>query len=236
MTKDDIVSNHPLRVLGLTEKLEGTCRKFGLVMAQAGLGKTAVLVQLALDYMLRGGKVLHVSVGERLSKACRWYDDIFFLLSQGLSEEEAARLETEVMSRRMIMTFRDTAFDFTAFSERLEGLVTQDLYKPDCLIFDGYEFNEENCEASMEFFTALQQELGLATVWFSAVTHTDPQEGGMATLPAAYRKVEDSFDTVLCLQPDKFTIRLDVLKSLVPKETVMNQLAFDPSTMLIVRT
>ncbi len=40
----------------------------GLVMARAGLGKTAILVQFALDCMLLGNKVLHVSIGEGVDK------------------------------------------------------------------------------------------------------------------------------------------------------------------------
>ncbi|MEJ2136649.1 MAG: hypothetical protein P8X86_15575, partial [Desulfofustis sp.] len=64
MGKEDLISSNPLRVLGLDNKAEEGRQSLGLVMARAGLGKTAILVQIALDSMLRGNRVLHVAIGE----------------------------------------------------------------------------------------------------------------------------------------------------------------------------
>ena len=79
MGKEELVLNNPLRALGLEEKVKGDNQSMGLVMSRAGLGKTAILVQIALDSMLRGNKVLHVSIGESIDKARSWYNDILSL-------------------------------------------------------------------------------------------------------------------------------------------------------------
>lgn len=69
MGKSELIVNNPLRALGLEDKSGGGIQAMmGLVMARAGLGKTAILVQFALDCMLLGNKVLHVSIGEGVDK------------------------------------------------------------------------------------------------------------------------------------------------------------------------
>ncbi len=100
---NDLVVNNPLRALGLDDKAEGK-ESTGLVMARAGLGKTAILVQFALDCMLLGNKVLHVSIGEGVDKTRAGYDDILALLTDG------EKIETipEIMQNRMIMTFKES--------------------------------------------------------------------------------------------------------------------------------
>ena len=69
MEKNDLITSNPLRVLGIDNKAEEGTQGLGLVMARAGLGKSAILVQIALDSMLRGNRVLHVAIGETLASA-----------------------------------------------------------------------------------------------------------------------------------------------------------------------
>lgn len=137
MNKEELILNNPLRALGLGGKADN--QGLGLVMARAGLGKTAVLVQIALDFMTRGEKVLHVSIGETVDKARSWYDDIFSLITQGIAEDLQHDFELETMQNRMIMTFKESSFDQATLEERLDDLIKQDVYRPDCLIVDGYD-------------------------------------------------------------------------------------------------
>ena len=232
MTKDDLVRNNPLRILGLGEKADDGEQKPGLVMARAGLGKTAVLVQVALDFMMRDQKVLHVSIGETVDKARSWYDDIFSLISSSLSEEERLAIEPEVMSQRMIMTFKESSFDLATLEERLDDLIKQDIYKPDCLIVDGYDFGE-NDRAALEWFNELQNKLGLANVWFSAVSHREDDRVSAIGVPAPCHEVDDMFGTVLFINPEEDAIKLDIIKCVACEVDANSKLAFDPSTMLI---
>ena len=96
---NDLKFNNPLRALGLEDQAGGGLQSMmGLVMARAGLGKTAILVQFALDCMLLGNKVLHVSIGEGIDKTRAWYDDIMSLLTDGEKIESIP----EIMQNRMI--------------------------------------------------------------------------------------------------------------------------------------
>ena len=76
MLKNDLISKNPLGAFSSETSGTDSSKRMGLVMARAGLGKTAILVQIALDNMLKGKQVLHVSIGQNIQKTKAWYDDI----------------------------------------------------------------------------------------------------------------------------------------------------------------
>lgn len=226
---NELIVNNPLRALGLEEKAGGTVQSMmGLVMARAGLGKTAILVQLALDCMLLGNKVLHVSIGEGVDKTRTWYDDILSLLTDGEKIESIP----EVMKNRMIMTFKESSFSKALLEERLDDLVQQNIYKPECLIIDGYDF-ESNDKESLEGLRDFMKERGLKMIWFSAVSHRGDDRVSQDGVPAPCHELDSLFDTVLLINPEGDAMKLDILKcdscSVDPGSTLM----LDPSTMLI---
>jgi hypothetical protein len=224
---NDLVVNNPLRALGLDEKAEGS-EAMGLVMARAGLGKTAILVQFALDCMLLGNKVLHVSIGEGVDKTRSWYDDILALLTDGEKIESIP----EIMQNRMIMTFKESTFSKAMFEERLEDLVKQGVYQPECLIVDGYDF-ENNTKESLQEFKNVMKEQGLKMIWFSAVSHREDDRVSAAGVPAPCHDVDDLFNTILLINPDDDGMKLDIIKCDTGTIDSGTSLSLDPSTMLL---
>ena len=227
--ENDLIGNNPLRALGLEGKAGGTVQSMmGLVMARAGLGKTAILVQFALDCMLLGNKVLHVSIGQGVDKTRAWYDDILALLTDGEKIESIP----EVMKNRMIMTFKENSFSKAKLEERLDDLVKQNVYKPECLIIDGYDF-ENNDKESLKELREFMKNRGLKMIWFSAVSHRGDNRVSPEGVPAPCHEVDSLFDTVLLIKPEGDDIKLNIVKcdscSVDPGATLM----LDPSTMLI---
>ncbi|EKD38417.1 MAG: hypothetical protein ACD_75C00741G0003 [uncultured bacterium] len=200
----------------------------GLVMARAGLGKTAILVQFALDCMLLGNKVLHVSIGEGVDKTRTWYDDILSLLTDGEKIESIP----EIMKNRMIMTFKESSFSKALLEERLDDLVKQNIYKPECLIIDGYDF-ANNDKESLEELRTFMNERGLKMIWFSAVSHRDDTRVSLDGVPAPCHEVDGLFETVLLIKPVGDAMKLDILKCDSCKLDPGTTLMLDPSTMLI---
>lgn len=233
MRKEEVILNNPLRALGLEDKA-GEGMKTGLVMARAGLGKTAVLVQIALDFMSRGHKVLHVSIGETVDKARSWYDDIFSTITDGMEEEDRQVFEMETLKNRMIMTFKESSFDLATLEERLDDLVKQDVYCPEYLIVDGFDFTK-NAEQSLQGFEQLMANQRLKTIWYSAVSHRGDDRKSEAGVPAPCHEVDNMFDTVLHINPDGGAITLDIIKCEGCEVDVSAKLRFDPSAMLITK-
>lgn len=234
MGKEELVLNNPLRALGLEEKVKGDSQSLGLVMSRAGLGKTAILVQIALDSMMRGNKVLHVSIGESIDKAKSWYNDILSLITKEQDVENIHEVISDVLHNRMIMTFKETSFSQARLEERLNDLVRQNIYKPECLIIDGFDFNENSREALIDLKNFMQKE-GLKMVWFSAVCHREDERVSTDGVFAPCHELSDLFETVLMINPENDCISLDIIKCASCAVDAGMSLALDPSTMLIMK-
>jgi KaiC/GvpD/RAD55 family RecA-like ATPase len=230
MQKEDLIKKTPLRVLNpLSEELLPDHR-MGLVMARAGLGKTAIMVQIAMDSMLRDQKVLHVSIGEGLEKVKAWYEDVFKYIAEGFQLENAAEVEGELMRNRMIMTFKESAFSRLKLEERLNDLVYQNIFRPDIVVVDGYDFAQADYDSVMdlkEMMAAMN-----AQVWFSSLRHRDDDRVSAAGVPAPCHKVDVLFDTIIILRPEQDAILLDIVKDEYDGAAgkVLN---LDPATMMI---
>ncbi len=233
MQKEDLIKKNPLRILNPLSAESLPDHRMGLVMARAGLGKTAILVQIAMDSMLRGQKVLHVSVGEDLGKAKAWYEDVFQYIAEGFQLENAAEVEDELMRNRIIMTFKEAAFSKLKLEERLNDLVYQNIFRPDIVVVDGYDFGEADYESIMdlkEMMAAMNVQ-----VWFSALRHRDDDRVSAAGVPAPCHEIDGLFDTVIVLQPEQDAILLNIIKDEYDGAAgkILN---LDPATMMVKET
>lgn len=234
MLKEDLILKNPLRVLSPVGQAKAGSTGMGLVMARAGLGKTAILVQIALDSMLRGNKVVHVSIGQTLEKTRLWYDDIFQDIAKASELENASEVQDEIMRQRMIMTFNEESFSVAKLHERLIDLIDQNIFKPDCLLVDGYDCSSSP-EKMLGEMRVLLQELDL-NIWISAVTHREDDRVSEEGIPAPCHTAGKLFDTIILLQPRKDTksIALNIVKDSAGVGLSGKSLNLDPSTLMII--
>ena len=234
MGKESLVSNNPLRALGLEKEDGADSRRVGLVMARAGLGKTAILVQIAMDSMLRNNKVLHVAIGEDLEKTRSWYVDILDLMNQEAKIDDFQQVVDEVMKNRMIMTFKENSFDTAKLEERMEDLAKQEIFKADCLVVDGFDFSVADSASALNELEGFMDRNALKMIWFSAVSHRDDERVSANSVPAPCHEMDDVFDTVLLISPEDKDIKLKTLKcSEACAIDAGKALLLDPATMLI---
>lgn len=228
MGYEPLVNQNPLRVLKLGTE---SSKQMGLVMARAGVGKTALLVQIALESILRGKRVIHVSIGESIEKTRTWYDDILQCILQEYSVTRPHELIDLVKQHRMILTFKESAFSRPKLEERLNDLVQQDIFRPDCLVVDGFDF-ESTDRAALVDIKELMGKMNIMS-WFSAVIHREDQRVSGSGIPAPCHEVDDLFENVILLKPEKNNIQLDIVKSSGGLENVAGSLMLDPTTMMI---
>lgn len=235
MLKNDLTGKNPLGAFKVDSKGNEISHRMGLVIARAGLGKTAILVQIALDSMLRGQQVLHVSIDQNIQKTKSWYDDILRDLSSTSEPESYAGMQYEVMRNRMIMTFKESTFSRAKLEERLNDLIYQDIFRPSCLVIDGLDFNNIDRQ-TIEDMRELQKEANL-NIWFSAVTRRDDQTTvSKAGVPAPCHELDDLFDTVILLQPEsngESKIFLNILKDETGCVEPGKSLRLDPTSLIV---
>lgn len=231
MGYEPLVNKNPLRVLKIGKE---SASELGLVMARAGLGKTALLVQIALDEILLGNRVIHVSIGQSIDKTRAWYDDILRYILQEYSVTRPHELIDMVQQHRMIMTFKEASFNRARLEERLNDMIMQDIFKPNCLVIDGFDF-EGTDRAAIENIKEMAAAMSLQ-VWFSAVCHREDKRASAAGVPAPCHEVDDLFDTVIVIKPEENKIRLNVIKNKGEMLATDAGLDLDPSTMMIKKS
>ncbi len=227
MGYETLVNQNPLRVLNLGRHN----KHMGLIMARAGLGKTALLVQIALDSILRGNRVIHISIGASIDKTKIWYDDILHFILQDGSVTNPHELIDMVQRHRMIMTFKESAFSRPRLEERLNDLILQDIFKPNCLVVDGFDF-ENTTREDLEDIKDLLDAMSMQA-WFSAVSHRNDDRVSPAGVPAPCHDIDDLFDTVVLLKPEDKMIQLDIIRNNGEDASDTGALTLDPTTMMV---
>ena len=230
MLKQELIEKNPIRHLkGESDAKESS--RMGLVMARAGVGKTALLVQIALDTLMNDKQVVHVSVGQTLDKTKLWYDDMFKDIAEGCKLENAGEIHDSIMKNRMIITFNESKFSLAKLEERLHDLVQQHVIKPSCMVVDGFDFAQTD-RAVLEGMRELAKTMDLQ-IWFSAVC--DENADNQAGIPAPCAGMEDLFNTVVLLQPiaQSDCIDLKIIKGSAAVSKCGKLLKLDPRTFMI---
>jgi len=229
MVKSDLITRHPLGLQGDELDLI-SAGQLGAVLSRAGVGKTALLVQLALNAMLRDQNVLHISMHDPVDKITLWYEELFHLLTDRGEAEQGDLLLESLLPHRFIMTFRVAGFSVPKLRERLADLDGQNIFRPDMIIIDGLRFNE-SVRGCLEEIKALAEEQSLH-VWFSVHTHRH-EEPFSGAFPTPLEPVHDLFEVALHLQPEGTDIRIQPLKGPEPVVSGLSHLTLDASSMLV---
>ena len=231
MLKKDLILKNPLRAWEPDTGRNTATPRMGLVVAPRGAGKTAVLVQFALDSLLRGSRVVHVSIGQSLDKTKEWYEDLFQELSRNYKLEHVGEVHSEIAANRLIMTFNTGSFSAAKLEERLTDLIEQNIFRPESLVIDGFDF-ENASPAQIQGLRDLVHNLKLHT-WFSALRRPEDQQVSALGVPAPCDRFEDLFDSILLIATDGHDISLTTCKSDVAASKGHPAIRLDPATFLV---
>jgi KaiC/GvpD/RAD55 family RecA-like ATPase len=229
MEKKEIIGRNPLKMMGYPAEDILSEGGFGALVARAGVGKTAFLVQIAIDKLLRDRNVLHISIDEPVEKVCLWYEQVFRNIADSSGVKQLDPFWELILPKRFIMTFKVEGFSVPKLEERVTDLSEQGIFFPQLILIDGLPFEEMGRKTFVDL-KAVAESLGVA-VWFTMKTHRH-ETPGPEGMPKPLSSVEDLFDVVIELQPDGKEILVKALKG-GPPESNASALALDPSTMMI---
>jgi len=202
---------------------------FCAVLARAGMGKTAFLVQMALSSMLGGEGVLHISLHEPISKVTLWYRELFEKKFTRKPPRSSRMLWEAILPHRFIMTFRVDRFSIPNLEERLNDLMVQGIFSPRILLLDRWKTDRITRDEILELKT-FAKKLNMQ-VWLSVHVHRPDSEKG-DFLPAFLKESEELFDVLLQMEDRGQEISIDPLKDVTGslKSWLMKM---DPVTMLV---
>lgn len=209
--------------------------EFGVLLARAGVGKTACLTHIALEHLLQGSSVLHVCIDDIPDTVKIWYQELLrnITASRSLSPEESVRLQHHVEPRRFILAYLHHTFNPGKLEQSVRNLKEQANFHPDLVILDGLDFDRvsrSTLENLQEF--AKRHEVSM---WMSARTHRHIDTLNERGIPYPCHEIDDLFHAILLLEALPDAIQLKVLKRYDRYQPEHPAISLNPQTFLLMQ-
>lgn len=203
-----------------------------LILARAGVGKTAFLVDVGIDALLSGQRVLHISLASTVDKVRTWYDDILMeMLRSEKKLEHWAAIQLDVERRRHIHTYVDHSFSIERLREAIRLLTEVMHFEPKVILVDDVNADELSSE-TIGALKTIAQELG-AELWMACQTFREGPQAEPGHLPPPADQFEDQVDLAFRLVSQDAKVRLQVIKD---RDKMLDEelhILLDPQTQLV---
>jgi len=222
MLRAEIYDRSPMR--SFDDSLHGglAAGELGAVVGPAGVGKSALLVHIALDRIMRDERVLHVSLHDAAEHVRSFYDEIFNGIARVVKMGMEDRVALQVERHRLIHSYLNRDFGSVQLSTALDMMQDLMQFEPACVLIDGYEADDQ---AELDRLVALAKDRNLA-IWLALgqSRRLDPHDPILRS---------ESFSTTVSLMPRALGIDLKAMK--VHGEWVegLMGLELDPTTLLV---
>ncbi|MGP1587963.1 MAG: hypothetical protein ACTTHG_06420 [Treponemataceae bacterium] len=223
MTNKELIDRSPIRFFENATNGGLKAGQVGAITSKKGLGKTSVLVQLGMDYLLQEKQVVHVSFDQQLDSAMTWYEDIFAELTKKKNIPNIDDVKASLLQKRIILNFNQDIISGEQIVDTLKALTSGGI-NVECLIIDGMDFNRVN-EDAIKAFKDYAKKANIV-IWFSI--NTDEIQVNKMFTPA----IAEIMDAVIYLEQKPDAIEMSVLKIDGGKSSGSN-LKLDSKTLLL---
>jgi hypothetical protein len=232
MVKEELIQRSPVRIF--ERSIHGGLRagEIGIIASPSGVGKTSVLVQIALDKLLQAKKVIHVSFTQHTHYVLAWYEDIFGEFVGKKNLENAEDVKNEVVKNRVLMNFNQDGMTKDQILKSLRAMITEGGFGAESIIIDGFDFSKTDHER-LAAVKAFAGELGLS-IWYSCTVKSEGPQYDKQNIPLLVRDFAGLIDVVIVLEPKPDHIELTVSKDRDSHDTKAMAMRLDPRTLLIL--
>jgi KaiC/GvpD/RAD55 family RecA-like ATPase len=232
MVKQELIQRSPVRIF--EKSIHGGLRagEIGIISSQSGIGKTSVLVQIALDKLLQAKKVIHVSFTQHTDYVLAWYEDIFDEFIKKKNLENARDVKNELIRNRVLMNFNQDGVTADQILRSLRAMIVDGSFKAEALIIDGFDFAKMTRER-ITMIKNFARELELS-VWYSCTVKGEGAVYDEKGIPLITDGFAELIDVVIVLEPKPDHIVLAVSKDRETYNPEHLALKLDPKTLLIL--
>ena len=230
MIKEELIERSPVRIF--EKSIHGGLKagEIGIIAAPAGIGKTSVLVQIALDKLLQNEKVIHVSFSQHTAYVLSWYEDIFEEFTSRKNLLNRKDIKDELVKNRVLLNFNQDGVTVDQILRSLKALIVEGGFNAGSIIVDGFDFNRTN-QSQLETVKNAARELSVS-IWYSCnVKENQFDKQGIPLLLKDYLAFPD---VIIILEPRADHVELSAAKD---RDTVnLEHLAvrLDPKTLLLL--
>ncbi|MDR0684695.1 MAG: hypothetical protein LBF83_06175 [Spirochaetaceae bacterium] len=230
MVKNELVQRSPVRLLEKTIQGGLKAGEIGILSAPKGIGKTSVLVQIALDKLLQDKKIIHISFNQHASHVQNWYGNIFEEIAKKRQLENERDVADEIIRNRVLMNFNQEGVNSDVIRRSLKSMIVEGGFKADSIIIDGFDFTISD-RVRVSTLKDFAREIGVS-VWYSCdLSGTPPYD--KHGIPVVVKDIEDLIDVVIVLEPKTAYTELRVSKEHGNYKTE-SIVRLDPKTLLIL--
>ena len=235
MYREKFSERSPLRVL--EKSIDGGtgglgAGNIGAVVSRAGVGKTALLVQVGIDNLIRERKVMHVSVDQSVDHVRTWYDEMLDELARGLGLGQLGREDRSFIERhRHIHTYLHHSFSVDKLGESVAFLKDHMDFEPQTVILDGFDFAKATTDEIAKLHSLAQQMQ--AEMWVSALSHRDEPIRDERGIPNPVARFVDHIAVVMYLEPRAEGVIVRILKDHDNPDVAEMHLELDRRSFLI---
>jgi hypothetical protein len=204
----------------------------GVVLAWPGAGKTAFLIGLALDALLNGRKVLHISTHEPVDRVRSFYDHLYHTLVASLHLDRPHERLLELERNRHILVYNRDQFSVQKLEQSAAFLRDAAHFSPSFVIMDGTPRFEQTEEWELEGTRRLA-ELWQAEVWMSALTHREGQASDSRGVPVEVARFDEFLSVIILLVPTADCIKVKIVKNHDRTDLPDLTLELDPITLML---
>jgi hypothetical protein len=226
----DFTSVSPLKVLDQSVRGRLGPGHLGVLIARAGVGKTACLIHIALDKVFKGERLVHVSLNEGPEKVLSYYNVIFHDLLKALELQDDNESRNMVDRNRMILAYLHESFDMGRLRANLINLRDRLTFRPETMIVDGLDFEMAD-RSVFETFKKLAEDFEME-IWFSALSHRHISTENERGIPYPCHAMDDLFSLILRLNPKASGTYLELLKDYERWPDPGTRVRLDPITFL----
>ncbi|HBK58826.1 MAG: hypothetical protein ABFC65_04905 [Rectinema sp.] len=231
MLKEEFIQKSPVRIF--EKSIEGGLHSgnIGVLASKKGIGKTSVLVQIALDKLMQGEKVIHVSFNAHTSYIISWYENIFNEIARRKNLENIDDIKDQLVRNRMIMNFTQEGVTLDQIMRTIRALIQDGGFNAKTIIVDGFDFTRATTER-FEKVKAFLREMQLEAWYTCTLAETEPVLDSRG-VPIVLRDIEALISVIVVLEPKKDFIHLRVVKDHDRRNPSDMNLMLDPRTLLI---
>lgn len=232
MVKQELVQRSPVRVFEKSIHGGLGAGDLGVIASRKGVGKTAVLVQIALDKLMQGKKIIHVSFTQHTDYVISWYEDIFSEIAKKKNLENMGEVKDDLVKNRVLMNFNQDGITNDQILKSLRAMIVDGSFKADALIIDGFDFSRSDLER-MQAIKDFAKELSLE-VWYSCTVTGEEPLYDKRNIPIVLKAYLDVLDVIIVLEPKQDFIQFSVSKDRATFNPTALDLKLDTKTLLIV--
>lgn len=231
MLKEELIKKSPVRIL--EKGIEGGLKSgnIGVIASRKGIGKTSVLVQLALDKLMQGKKIIHVSFTTHTSYVISWYENIFTEVAKRKNLEQYSDVHDELVKNRVIMNFNQEGVSTDQILKSLRAMIVDGGFHAEAIIADGFDF----ARAQPEHFAkvrAFAEEMKLE-FWYSCTMLGEEPLVDKSNVPVILREFLKDISVLIVLEPKVEYIHFIVVKDHGRMNPADLHIKLDAKTLLI---